>query len=131
MGQFSIELILVRQLASGLAVPTVVADASGALVFMNEPAEWLLGVRFDEQGDMPFDVWTTTFLPPDGHPGSVRPDDLPLAIALTQRRPAHGPLRIIGRDGVLRHIEITAFPLEGAHGQLEGGVAMFWEVDPA
>jgi PAS domain-containing protein len=131
MGQFSIELILVRQLASGLAVPTVVADASGALVFMNEPAERLLGLRFDEQGEMPFDVWATTFTPPDGHAGAVRPDELPLAIALRHRRPAHGPLRITGRDGVVRSIEITAFPLEGAHGQLEGGVAMFWEVDGA
>ena len=129
MGQVSIELILVRQLASGLAVPTFVADASGALVFMNEPAEKLLGVRFDEQGDMPFKVWTTRFTPPDGHPGSVKPEELPLAIALQQRRPAHGPLQITGGDGVRRHIEITAFPLESAHGQLEGGVAMFWEVD--
>lgn len=131
MAQFSIELILVRQLASGLAVPTFVADASGSLVFMNEPAEKLLGVRFDEQGDMPFEVWTTSFTPADGHPGSARPADLPLAIALQERRPAHGPLRIVGRDGVAHSIEITAFPLEGAHGQLEGGVAMFWEVDGA
>jgi PAS domain-containing protein len=129
MGQVSIELILVRQLASGLAVPTFVADAAGSLVFMNEPAEKLLGVRFDEQGDMPFSVWATRFTPPDGHPGSVKPEELPLAIALQERRPAHGPLRITGGDGVLRHIEITAFPLESAHGQLEGGVAMFWEVD--
>jgi len=131
MAQFSIELILVRQLASGLAVPTVVADASGALVFMNEPAERLLGIRFDEQGDIPFDVWTTTFTVPETHPGAVKPEDLPLSIALQQRRPAHGPLRISGRDGATHRIEITAFPLEGAHGQLEGGVAMFWEVDGA
>ena len=130
MAQFSIELILVRQLASGLAVPTVVADASGALVFINEPAERLLGVRFDELGDMPFDTWTTAFAPSDGD-RDVDPEDLPLAIALHRRRPAHGPLQIVGRDGVARSIEITAFPLESAHGQLEGGVAMFWEVGEA
>lgn len=128
MAQFSIELILVRQLASGLAVPTFVADAAGTLVFINEPAERLLGVRFDEMGDMPFETWTTTFAPHDGD-RTVPPDRLPLAIALNERRPAHGPLRIVGRDGVSRDIEITAFPLESAHGRLEGGVAMFWEVD--
>ena len=56
MAQFSIELILVKQLASGLAIPTVVADASGSIVFINEPAERLLGVRFDELGDLLFSV---------------------------------------------------------------------------
>jgi PAS domain-containing protein len=131
MGQFPIELILVRQLASGLAVPTFVADAAGALIFMNEPAERLLGLQFEDQGEMPFEVWATTFMPRHGQGGSVRAEDLPLAIALQQRRPAHGPLEILGRDGVWRQIEITAFPLEGAHGQLEGGVAMFWEVEGA
>jgi PAS domain-containing protein len=130
MAQFSIELILVRQLASGLAVPTFVADASGTLIFINEPAERLLGVRFDEMGDMPFETWTTAFAPTHGG-GAVPPDRLPLAIALHERRPAHGPLRIIGQDGVARDIEITAFPLESAHGRLEGGVAMFWEADGA
>jgi PAS domain-containing protein len=131
MAQFSIELILVKQLASGLAIPTFVADASGTLVFINEPAERLLGVRFDELGDMPFDAWTTTFTPTDGHGDGVTPDEIPLVIALNERRPAHGRLRIIGRDGVARAIEITAFPLESAHGMLEGGVAMFWEVGGA
>jgi PAS domain-containing protein len=128
MGQFSIELILVKQLASGLAVPTFVADSSGTLVFINEPAERLLGVRFDELGDMPFDSWTTTFTPPDSHGDAPKPEEMPLVIALKERRPAHGRLRIVGRDGVARAIEITAFPLESAHGMLEGGVAMFWEV---
>jgi PAS domain-containing protein len=131
MAQFSIELILVRQLVSGLAIPAFVADAAGNLVFINEPAERLLGVRFDEIGDMPFETWTTTFAPPDSHPGALAPEDLPLAIAIRQRRPAHGPMRIVGRDGVTRDIEITAFPLESAHGRLEGGVAMFWEVGAA
>jgi PAS domain-containing protein len=128
MSQFSIELILVRQLASGLAIPTFVADASGTLIFINEPAERLLGVRFDELGDMPFDEWARTFTPVDGHGASVGPEQLPLTIALHEGRPAHGLLQIVGRDGVARSIEISAFPLQSAHGMLQGGVAMFWEV---
>jgi PAS domain-containing protein len=127
MPQFPIELILVKQLASGLAIPTLVSDATGLLVFVNEPAEHLLGVRFDELGDQPYDAWTASFSPADGHGRRVDSSDLPLAIALRERCPAHGVLRIKGRDGVARAIEITAFPLESAHGVLEGGVAMFWE----
>ncbi len=126
MAQFSIELILVRQLTSGLAIPTFVTDAAGTLVFMNEPAERLLGVRLDELGDMPFETWTTSFTPRDGE--AFDRNRLPLAVALQERRPAHGPLQIVGHDGVTRDIEITSFPLESAHGQLQGAVAMFWEV---
>ena len=47
MAQLPIELILLRQLASGLA-PMFVVDAAGDLLFVNEPAERLLGVRFAE-----------------------------------------------------------------------------------
>ena len=126
MAQFSIELILVKQLASGLAIPTVVADASGTIVFINEPAERLLGVRFDELGDLPYEVWTSSFAPTIAHM-PVESHELPLSVALHERRPAHGDIEIVGRDGIARAIEITAFPLESAHGVVEGGVAMFWE----
>ena len=58
----------------------------------------------------------------------LRPvESLPLVRAVTDRKPAHGPLVITGRDGRERTIEITAFPLEGGRGRLLGGVAMFWE----
>jgi len=131
VAQFSIELILVKQLASGLAIPTFIANAAGTLVFINEPAERLLGIRFDELDEMPLEAWSTGFAPVDERGDPVPPGDLPLVIALTERRPAHGPLRIVGHDGVRRNLEISAFPLESAHGQLEGGVAMFWEVPEA
>ena len=52
MAQLPIELILVRQLADGLAVPTFVVDAAGDLVFVNEAAAGLLGLRFDEVGEV-------------------------------------------------------------------------------
>lgn len=130
MAQLPIELILLRQLASGLAVPIFVVDAAGDLLFINEGAERLLGVRFDELGEMTYEDWTTSFAPrtDDGRPAGT--SELPLAVAIRTRRPAHGPLQIMGRDGVARSIEVTAVPLEGAHGQLLGGLAMFWEPTP-
>ena len=45
MSQKAIELILMRQLASSLAMPIFLVDPSGNLVFYNEPAEQLLGSR--------------------------------------------------------------------------------------
>src|SRR5215467_8025256 len=48
--QQSVEMILVRQLAGYLLVPVVVVDTAGTVVFYNEPAERILGVRFEETG---------------------------------------------------------------------------------
>ena len=45
MPQKDIELILMRQLANYLAVPILVVDSAGTLLFYHEPAEGLLGRR--------------------------------------------------------------------------------------
>jgi PAS domain-containing protein len=125
-----IELILVRHLASRLAVPVFVVDRAGDLVFFNEPAETVLGRRFEEIRSMPFDDWTTAFLPSTGDlPLAV--DELPLVVALRQAVPAHRTFEIQAGDGERRTIETTAFPLLATGGELVGAVAMFWQVDPA
>ena len=59
MAQKAIELILMRQLASSLAMPIFLVDASGNLLFYNEPAEQLLGSRFDETGEMSMTEWSS------------------------------------------------------------------------
>jgi PAS domain S-box-containing protein len=129
MAQQSIELILFRQLAQALAVPVFLVDERGDLIFLNEAAESLLGIRFEDLDDLPFDRWTTMFRPkgPDGR--LIAADALPLAQAVLHRRPAHGSMAITGSDGVARSLEVTAFPLEGGRGRLLGAVAMFWERD--
>ena len=65
MSQKEIEVILTRQLASYLAMPIFIVDPSGTLLFYNEPAETILGRRFEESGEMPMDVWSTVFTPTD------------------------------------------------------------------
>ncbi len=131
MTQQSVELILFRQLATSLAVPVFLVDDGGDLVFLNEAAERLLGVRLDEMDHLPFKAWTTAFRPrtPEGAVAPV--EELPLVRAVRDRRPAHGVLAITDRDGAERTIEITAFPLVGGRGRLIGGVAMFWEPETA
>ena len=52
----SIELILMRQLASHLRIPIFLVHGRGTLLFCNEPAEALLGLRFDEAGEMKLDL---------------------------------------------------------------------------
>ena len=128
MAQHPVELILVRHLASRLAMPVFVIDAAGDLVFFNEPAEQVLGRRFNEILVMPFAEWTTTFLP-SAHGRLLDAEEIPLVVALHRVMPVHSPVDIVGGDGVQRTIEVTAFPLIGPNDRVVGAVAMFWEAD--
>ena len=127
MAQRSIELILFRQLATSLAVPVFLVDEAGDLVFLNEAAERLLGIRFDDIDELPFEVWTTGFRARTAEGELLPPEQTPLVRALQERSPTHQKLHITGNDGVDRALEVTAFPLEGGRGRLIGAVAMFWE----
>jgi PAS domain-containing protein len=127
MAQKAVELILMRQLASYLAVPIFMFDPDGNLLFYNEPAEALVGRRFDETGEMPLDDWyqLMTLTEEDGSP--VPREARPLVIALKNRQAAHRRYVLHAADGVARRIEVTAFPLEGQGGHFLGAVAICWE----
>lgn len=122
-----VEVILMKQVASYLAMPIFVVDPKGTLVFFNEPAEALLGRRYEETGEMALDEWGTIFVPHGADGAPLAAAELPLAIALRDERPAHGSFSITGLDGVVRHISVTAFPLLGQSGRSLGAVALFWE----
>ena len=128
MIQKPVEVILMRQLASTLAMPIFLVDADGTLVFYNELAERVLGMRFEETGEMPANEWATAWSPTDGDGRALAPAELPLTIAATEGRPSHGELWIRSSDGHRRHIEATAFPLLRAPGHPVGAVAIFWEI---
>lgn len=128
MAQKPIELILMRQLAGSLAMPIFLVDAHGTLAFYNEPAEALLGMRFDETGEMPVGEWSMVWQPAEADGTLLPMERLPLTIALAGRRPARSDFWIHGLDGQRRHIEVTALPLIRATDELLGAVAIFWEL---
>lgn len=123
----AIELVLLKQVASYLAMPIFVVDADGALDYYNEPAEALLGRRYEETGRLSLEEWGQMWKPAgeDGRP--VRPEDLPLAVAIRERRPTQGFLHICGGDGISRRLTVTAIPLDGRPEDRLGAVALFWE----
>ena len=127
MSQKPIEVILTRQLASSLAMPIFLVDDAGVLVFYNEPAELVLGMRFEETGEMPAGEWATRWDPVDAKGSPIAPERLPLMIAIAQQRPAHSEMWLRALDGTRRHIEATAFPLIRAGGVVLGAVVIFWE----
>lgn len=128
MSQDYNEVSLARSLAKSLDVPIFVVDPDGALLYYNEPAEKILGERFEDTGAMPASVWARLFIPTDEEGIPLLPESLPLMIALNERRPSHKSIWIKGIDNVNRHIEITAFPLIGQANRFLGAVAMFWDV---
>jgi PAS domain-containing protein len=128
MPQKDIEIILARQLASYLAAPIFIVDPEGTLVFYNEPAELILGKRYDETGEMKISTWATIFKPMNEKGELLDPDMLPLVIAIKERRLAHSNFWIRGLDNTLRQIQVTGFPLLAQADRLVGAVAILWEM---
>lgn len=128
MAQHKVELILLRQLASGLAVPVFIVGPTGDLLYYNEPAELLLGARFNETGELPAQEWETKFRPTDDEGKPVPADRLPLNHVLANQTAAHDRFWIVGLDGVTRQLAVTAFPLIATDHDFMGAVALFWEV---
>ena len=70
MPAYEIEIILNRQLADCLSIPVFITDTAGNLIFYNEPAEEILGKRYEETGEMPVEMWGTIFKPVSTRPSS-------------------------------------------------------------
>ena len=117
---------MARGLMSNMTTPAFLVDNGGTLIFFNEAAGELLGVRFEEAGPMVAAEWGTRFTPTevDGRPLPF--EELPLAIAINEARPAHRLLRIVSAGGAERVIEVTAFPIVGRTGQ-SASLAIFWD----
>ncbi len=117
---------MARGLMSNMTTASFLVDEAGTLVFFNDAAAELLGVRFEEAGPMPAEEWGGRFSPTrlDGQPLSL--PELPLAVALSEQRPAHGAMRIRSASGRFCDIEVTAFPIVGRTGR-SGAMAIFWD----
>ncbi len=124
--QHSVEVIMARGLMSNMTTPAFLVDNGGSLIFFNEAAGELLGVRFEEAGPMAPAEWGSRFTPTamDGRPLAL--EELPLAITINEARPAHGVLRIVSAVGEERDIEVTAFPIVGRGGH-SASLAIFWD----
>jgi PAS domain-containing protein len=126
--EHNLVLILARGLASSIATPLFVVDENGTLVYYNEPAEEILGMTFAEAGEMSPQEWASMFYPEDPQTGDkLSPDQVPLSIALAERRPVHRNVVITGGDEVRRTIAVTAFPLFARTDEFVGALAIFWE----
>jgi PAS domain-containing protein len=123
-----IQIILIRQLAGYLSVPLFLVNPKGDLLYYNEPAEAIVGMRFEETGAIPAETWTSMFQQTDEQGQAIPREELPLMAALTTRRPAYKRFYIHGMNGVRRHIEVAAIPIVGLQGEFLGATSLFWEI---
>ena len=123
---YDIEIILNRQLADCLSIPVFITDTKGNLLFYNEPAEEILGKRYEDTGEMPVEMWSTIFKTKEFDGSDIQPKDLPLVKTLTEQLPFHKTFLIESLLGKTEKISLTSYPIIGRTGKFIGAVAIFW-----
>jgi PAS domain-containing protein len=126
--QRPVELILARSLIATLSTPGFLVDEEGIVVFFNDAASVLLGVRFEEVGRMGPERWTTEFGPFDQAGERVPPEKVALTIALREERPTTARYRLHSLKGVEHEIEAAAVPIMTTEG-IRGAMVFFWPVE--
>lgn len=124
----AIQMILARQLASCVAMPILLADAEGTLIFYNEAAEAVLGQRFDETGEIVAEEWERLVTVADEDHNPLPPDERPMRAALLTRQPVSRRIWTRREDRPWRQMQATAVPLVGEEQRLLGVLNIFWEV---
>ncbi len=126
MANQEIEVILSRQLADCLSIPMFITDPEGNLLFFNEPAEDILGKRFEDTGPLALSEWAVIFNPEDekGQPFPV--EELPLVKTLSAKQPYTGNFWIESLDGDKHYLSVTSMPLRGRANRYVGAIAIFW-----
>ena len=123
---YPIEIILNRQLADCLAIPVFITDTVGNLLFYNEPAEEILGKRYQDTGEMRVEEWSTIFLSKDDNGKLLEPEDLPLVKTLLNQLPYFKTFWIESLKGKSEKISVSSYPIIGRAGIFVGAVAIFW-----
>jgi PAS domain-containing protein len=125
--QRPIEVIQARSLIASLSTAAFLVDESGTLLFYNEAAGELLGMSFEQAGEMERDEWGTRFRPRAPGGAELGVDELPLTIALREGEPRHARIEITGADGEEHELAVSAIPIRGRSGP-HGAFAIFWPV---
>jgi PAS domain-containing protein len=120
-----LELILARQFGDSLSLPMFLVDPDGNLLFYNEPAESIFGLKFNETGGMRLEEWATIFKPTDHAGNPLAPDNLPLVKTLSSKLPANGEFYVDSLIGVRTLISVSTFPIMGKTKRFLGAMAIF------
>jgi PAS domain-containing protein len=127
VAQHPIEMILLKQWASLIAVPVWITDVDGRLVYYNEPTEEIIGLRFEDAGELSAEQLADVFVICDLDGSPLATEDRPLMIALTKQMSAHRRIRFLRADKQWREIAVTAIPIIGEGNRHLGAMVTMWE----
>jgi len=127
MAQHPIEMILLKQWASLIAVPVWITDADGRLVYYNEPTEEIIGLRFEDAGELSADQLSEVFVISNLDGSPLASEERPLMIALTKQMSSHRRIRFLRADKQWREIAVTAIPIIGEGNRHLGAMVTMWE----
>lgn len=127
MPQHPVEIILLQQWASMMSVPIWITDQMGNLIYFNEPTEDLIGVRFDEAGELPASILADRFSMCDLDGRPLEDHERPLIIALEKQQPAQRTVRILDDTGQDKVVADTALPIIGEGNRQLGAMVILWE----
>jgi len=122
-------LVQGRNLITNLALPALLTDHNGRLLFFNDAAATILGRRFEEVGRLPREEWAEQIGPFDEEGRPLAADSLPLAQALRDGRPSQGRFHF-RLDGDTKEVEVSALPLLEPD-NYEGALIVFWPIEAA
>lgn len=127
--QKPLELILARNLLTSISTPAFLVSRDGAMLFYNEAAGALLGVPFEEIGQLPSDEWIGSFGPFDADGNTIPLEELALTKALRDGRPSHSNFTIRAKAGQEHEIAASGMPIVSSEHGASGAIIFFWPLD--
>jgi hypothetical protein len=126
--QKPIELILLRELAGRLSIAVSLFDATGKLVYLNESAENLLALLFDEVGEISQVEFIARLRPTNRDGAPIPVAEMPSGLAPGGWRPQHRTMLLHDARGAVHQVAVTDLPLHAHVGGAIGAMTIYWPV---
>lgn len=120
-----IEFILSRQLAEYISTPVALVDHDGKMIYYNESAEHILGVKFNDEGEIESRGWLDRFYEEGNQGKSINVLDLPFIKVLTSRHIIHGEYWMRNLEEINQKVLIVCIPVVGMAQRELGAIVYF------
>lgn len=118
-----IEFILARQLSEYLSSPIAIVDHNGRMIYYNESAEFILGKKFNESGEIESREWDERFYD-ESRTTMIKMLDLPFLKVLSGRAIIEGEYWMRSFEEMDQKVRVICIPLVGM-AQRELGAIVF------
>ena len=118
-----IEFILDRQLSEYLSSPIAIVDHDGRMIYYNESAEFILGKKFNESGEIESREWDERFHD-ETKSNMIKMLDLPFLKVLSGRTIIEGEFWMRNFEEIDQKVRFICIPLVGM-AQRELGAIVF------